>query len=343
MKSWLYLFTVTVFLTSIASAHTLDEAVLEAEIEETTIKMWVRLPKPQLSKFDLNHNGRIEGDEVKEAVIAAELRSKIEVFGDDGQAAHLKVVSARPGAPDPSHTNIGLVWNFDSPSEELRFRFQYFVESDDDPRCLASFSRGGSSSNFVFSAAEPEMTLSDKASGFWGFTYVGMEHILEGYDHILFLAVLLLAGGSGAQLLKMVTAFTVAHSVTLGLAVLDVFSLPGSIVEPVIALSIVVAAIENIRRDKPDSRWMLAGGFGLIHGMGFAGVLADMSLSGPEALVPLLGFNVGVEAGQLILIFFALPLYYFVSQKEWNRKFRIAGSALAGLLAIYWTLERVLG
>ena len=207
---------------------------------------------------------------------------------------------------------------------------------------MASFElEDGYSTAHIFNIDNPSYELSEASRGLAGFFLIGVEHILLGFDHLLFVAVLLLAGGSLVDVLKMVTAFTISHSLTLALAVLGIFTLPGSIVEPIIAISIIVAAVENIRRDEPQKRWLLAGAFGLIHGMGFAGVLADMNLSGSSAATPLLGFNLGVEAGQVAVVLLTMPLYYFISRQDWNRKFRVAGSVIAALVALYWTIERV--
>ena len=175
------------------------------------------------------------------------------------------------------------------------------------------------------------------------FFRLGLEHIITGYDHLLFLLTLLLAGGSLWVVTKMVTAFTLAHSLTLGLAVLGYLSLPGALVEPIIALSITWAAAENYRNPEPENRWILAGLFGLIHGLGFAGVLAELNLTGTSALNPLLGFNLGVEAGQMLGVVLVFPmLVAFRGHKHW-RKIQLAGSAICGAMGLYWFLTRLFG
>ena len=198
----------------------------------------------------------------------------------------------------------------------------------------------------------------------------GAFHIWIGYDHILFLLSLLLpavlifrkvstANGSGIgkrvtdiqpapsfpaafkEVLKVVTAFTLAHSITLSLAALGVVSLPSRWVESAIAASIIVAAVQNIRGVVDSKRWVMAFGFGLIHGFGFASVLADLGLPQNALITALVGFNVGIEGGQLAIVAVFLPLafwlrktkFYQVNVFKW-------GSGLIALLALYWFVQR---
>ena len=197
----------------------------------------------------------------------------------------------------------------------------------------------------------------------------GAFHIWIGYDHILFLLSLLLPavlifrrndtntakkllgnsqilpaesfGSALKEVLKVVTAFTLAHSITLSLAALGVISLPSRWVESVIAASIIVAAIQNIRGVVDSKRWIMAFGFGLIHGFGFASVLADLGLPQNALVTALIGFNVGVELGQLAIVAVFLPLafwlratkFYQVGVFKW-------GSVLIALMALYWFVQR---
>ncbi len=194
----------------------------------------------------------------------------------------------------------------------------------------------------------------------------GAFHIWIGYDHILFLLSLLLPAvlifskkmGENAkkvtliqpapsfiaalkEVLKVVTAFTLAHSITLSLAALGVVSLPSRWVESAIAASIIVAAVQNIRGVVDSKRWVMAFGFGLIHGFGFASVLADLGLPQNALITALVGFNIGIEGGQLAIVAVFLPLafwlrktkFYQVNVFKW-------GSALIALLALYWFVQR---
>ena len=145
------------------------------------------------------------------------------------------------------------------------------------------------------------------------------------------------------EVFKVVTAFTVAHSITLSLAALAVIQLPSRIVESAIALSVLLAALNNLRPLVLGRRWIVAFAFGLVHGFGFASVLADLGLPRDALLIALVGFNVGVEAGQLALVAVFLPVA-FQLRRTWlyRRMLFIGGSALIALVATVWLLERSL-
>jgi len=187
----------------------------------------------------------------------------------------------------------------------------------------------------------------------------GVWHIWIGLDHILFLvslllpAVLLLAGRpprwapverfapAAWEVLRVVTAFTVAHSITLSLATLGIVELPSRAVESVIAASVVVAALNNVWPVVTGRRWAVAFGFGLIHGFGFASVLGDLGLPADALVLALFGFNVGVELGQLAIVAVFLPLAFALRHTALYRKgLLIGGSLVIALLAAIWFVER---
>ena len=185
------------------------------------------------------------------------------------------------------------------------------------------------------------------ADVFRDYTVLGFTHILpKGLDHILFVLGIFLLSVHWRPLLYQVTAFTVAHSMTLALSLYGVISLPASVVEPLIALSIVYVAVENmvVNELKPWRVWVVFG-FGLLHGLGFAGVLTELGLPAGEFLPALIAFNVGVELGQLaviVLAFLAVGLWF--RQRSWYRaRIVIPGSLLIAATGAYWTVERVLG
>lgn len=177
------------------------------------------------------------------------------------------------------------------------------------------------------------------------FLWLGYTHILpEGTDHILFVLGLFFFSTLLRPLFIQVTAFTLAHSLTLGLSLLGVFSLPSRIVEPLIALSIVIVAVENIffRKLKP-SRWVVVFGFGLIHGLGFASVLKQLGLPGGQFFKVLVSFNVGVELGQLTVIAAAAALTGWMWHKPWYfRRVVMPVSILIASIGLFWFIQRVL-
>lgn len=172
----------------------------------------------------------------------------------------------------------------------------------------------------------------------------GVHHILIGPDHILFLVGLLLLGGTIRQLLIVVTAFTLAHSITLSVAVLNLFNPPGHLIEPAIALSIVCVGADNLLvGDGRDMRAWIALGFGLIHGFGFASVLQAMQLPPRDIAWSLVSFNVGVELGQLAIV--VVAAWLLAALRNWSaaagRRLVVGGSVFVILAGAFWFVERV--
>ncbi len=198
------------------------------------------------------------------------------------------------------------------------------------------------------SASSIDVTGVSQGAGeiFLNYLVIGYEHILpKGLDHILFVVGLFLLSTRLAPLLWQVTSFTLAHTVTLALGMLGIVSIPASIVEPLIALSIVYVAVENIwSRDMTKWRPFVVFGFGLLHGLGFAGVLTEIGLSPAHFVTGLIAFNVGVELGQLSVIalcFLAVGLWF--SKREWYRpRITNPASLVIAVIASYWVVERTL-
>ncbi|MBI2838190.1 MAG: HupE/UreJ family protein [Acidobacteria bacterium] len=175
---------------------------------------------------------------------------------------------------------------------------------------------------------------------------LGFTHIIpKGLDHILFVLGLLLMTRCARPLLAQVTAFTIAHSITLALSVYGIVSLPTGVVEPMIAVSIAYIAVGNIwTREVKTGRVIVVFGFGLLHGLGFAGVLTELGLPRSEFVTALLAFNLGVEAGQLTIIALTLALVgSWAFRREWYRgRIAIPTSAVIAAVGVYWTIERLL-
>ena len=180
------------------------------------------------------------------------------------------------------------------------------------------------------------------ATGWFDFVKLGIEHILTGYDHLLFLVALLATARGAWSVVRIVTAFTLAHSVTLSVAALGIVTIPDRIIEPLIAATIVWVALENLLSAEPDRRrWIWSFGFGLVHGFGFASVLGELGLKGVTLVRGLVGFNVGVEIGQLIFVAVFLPALMWLSRGRGARLTpRIASLAVAAIGA-YWLVERI--
>lgn len=178
----------------------------------------------------------------------------------------------------------------------------------------------------------------------WLYLTLGNRHILSGYDHLLFLAGLFLAAGTVKELVALLTAFTLAHSISLALVVIGGVHLPASIVEPLIAASIAWVGGENLVRERHASRWLVVFAFGLIHGFGFAGALMDLGLGSTsgDVAVALFFFDAGVESGQLVVAAFVLPLIWTMrSRPVWRTKLQPLCSILIAIAGGYWLLRRL--
>ncbi len=203
---------------------------------------------------------------------------------------------------------------------------------------LAAIVWSGGSQQFAFGsdARQTSVAVSEQAHasrGAGSFFPLGIEHILTGYDHLLFLLALMLRGGGLWSLLKIVTAFTVAHSITLALAALDLVVLPGVLIESVIALSIAYVALENLLpRYAVSRRWAVSFLFGLVHGFGFSSVLREIGLPKENLLLSLLNFNLGVEAGQLAVVLLVVPILMRLKSKPWEP--RMVAIISGGILAV---------
>ena len=177
----------------------------------------------------------------------------------------------------------------------------------------------------------------------WQFVKLGVEHIFIGFDHILFLVALILVGGRLINLLKIVTSFTVAHSITLGLAAVGAVQLPPALIEAGIAFSIAWVAAENLWLHKADHRWILTFFFGLVHGFGFANVLRDLGLPQEGLIASLLAFNLGVEIGQVVIVLILLPGIIWLSRQSFHRRVVQVISVLILLMGLGWLIERSFG
>ena len=201
--------------------------------------------------------------------------------------------------------------------------------------------------------------------GFRGTVDLGVEHIRIGTDHIMFVLALVLPavlvftrqpgdeqagwhpsasfGSSLWRILKIATMFTVAHTITLALGGFGIVELPERLVETVIAISIALAALHNIRPIFPNREWMLAFGFGLFHGFGFAGLLSELGLDRSNRFTSLLGFNIGVEIGQAAIILMVIPTLFMLRRTRYYRIVLVGGSLVLAALSLLWATERVFG
>jgi hypothetical protein len=246
----------------------------------------------------------------------------------------------------------------------LSIDYRLFEGLDPQHRGLLNFVENGRSHSVVFSADAPHRIVGGDSGGplrqFVTYLNEGVWHIWTGFDHILFLLSLLLPavmtwrasrwqpvqGFKPAfwDVFRIVTSFTVAHSITLSLAALGIVALPSRLVESAIAASVMVAALNNLWPLVQGRRWLVALGFGLIHGFGFASVLTELGLPRDALVLALVGFNLGVECGQLVIVALFLPLAYSLRASRFYRRTVMMGGSLAitGIAGI-WLAERLFG
>jgi hydrogenase/urease accessory protein HupE len=262
------------------------------------------------------------------------------------------------------------VWTCDAKDiRGLHIRFQPLAAVLGDWQTIATIKLGGASASTVLSPGATRWTVGDpgappleerasanakdgeaaaaeqdgKSSSFGRFFALGVHHIWTGYDHLLFLLAVLLAGGGIARLAAIVTSFTLAHSITLGAAATGLVQLPVQPVEAVIALSIVYVAVENLLGRGGDRRAVVTFFFGLIHGFGFASVLSETALPPSGVVLPLLAFNLGVEAGQLAVVAVVLPPLALALRSRRGTLVRNTLSILVALAGAAWAIERIAG
>ncbi|MCM2358188.1 MAG: HupE/UreJ family protein [Geobacteraceae bacterium] len=223
-----------------------------------------------------------------------------------------------------------------NPAADVPEAAQVRQVSDNSPAMVSSYSEDRANGLVLNNPAK-----KSSWAGMGEFIVLGIKHILIGYDHIAFLLALIVIGLSVREVLKIITAFTIAHSITLLLAALQIVSLNSRLVEIVIALSICYVALENLFRKKVNYRWLVTFGFGLIHGFGFASVLQDFIVGQSDLVLSVLSFNVGVELGQLLIFLVLLPILHLLKNRLEFRKITVGASAAIFVLGLAWLVERV--
>jgi HupE / UreJ protein len=285
------------------------------------------------------------GDEPSRERLIAVIRDKVGLVVRGRRCAPGRgaVASGTPGVE-----SVTLVVDFACGEEvrDLVVRDDLFDVFGADYHTLARLDAGGHTSQFAFTPETRETRVrlaggGGTRHGLVSFVLLGIEHILTGWDHLLFLLGLLLRGGSWLSLAKIVTAFTLAHSITLALAALDIVVLPDRLVEAVIALSIAFVAAENLF-GKPvvARRWLVSFCFGLVHGFGFSSALRELGLASSGLLVSLFGFNAGVEIGQGLVVAVALPALLLLRRTRWERRMVWSSSVAILLVGAVLFVER---
>ena len=314
--------------------------------------------------LDADGNGEITWGEVraKHPEIAAYALARLAVRSDGAPCTIESGAQLIDDHTDGAYTVLPLTLRCPKAPAQLAIDYTLFADLDPQHRGLLNLQALGLTRAAVLGPQAPTQTFELKSISRWSqfidYGREGVWHIWIGFDHILFLLALLLPAvliWRGARwqpvetfreafvgVFKIVTAFTVAHSITLSLATLGFVSLPSRWVESAIAASVVLAALNNVWPVFHGRRWTVAFAFGLIHGFGFASVLADLGLPREALALALVGFNLGVEAGQLAIVAVFLPLAFALRRSAFYRRaVMIGGSLLIATLAGIWLVERV--
>ncbi|HEY4002281.1 MAG TPA: HupE/UreJ family protein [Candidatus Xenobia bacterium] len=335
-----------------ALAHWIDLSSADVQMDGARLVVHLTFPTSLVPFADDAHQGVLSqaevvkhADELKKAI-----SPHLEFSNESDTAAVLQSIEydANPVVPDGqmgpmgTHSTVTLEYQFSQPPTELKVHYSLFTDSPTAHAILA-VRHGQERQVLLFTPQSTHKTVGGHSifSQVASFVGMGVEHILTGYDHILFIITLLMAGGSLKYLIQVVSSFTVAHSITLTLAALNIVSLPPRVVECCIALSIAYVALENIyKKNVTDKRWIVTFFFGLVHGLGFASILGEFKLTGSQLAVSLVSFNVGVEVGQVIIIVLASVALARLRQFSWEPRMRTWVSAGVTGIACFWFIQR---
>ncbi len=340
----------TLFLAGAASAHRINDTFIRIDAD-SQIKFEIDIPK-NLSPADVANKS---GSEQVMDSISSNL-----VFTRNESPCDFNLVPADLNSTE-SHFRFTSTVNCEQSVGKLTIAYGLFFNQDNDHRAYIIIEQNDTIKTAVLS---PENRIYNalldgkNEMSFLAFVWEGIWHIWIGFDHILFLMTLLLPSvlvfsekrwtaqkefsSSFIETCKIVTAFTVAHSLTLCFATFKILELPSRYVESAIALSVLLVSLNNIFTIFPGHRWKFAAFFGLIHGLGFAAILSQLGLTNDNIFVALLGFNIGVEVGQLVIVGLLMPLLF------WARKFYfyqpyilIGGSSICAIISVCWMIDRI--
>jgi len=368
---------VFMLVTRRAFAHNPDTSYARVAIAEDQILVRLTLDLFTLQKvtsIDSDRDQRVTRAELDAAVpevikflrksVRLEIDGELANLGEDA-AASLPSGTGDSIAAADWHTANGLVtFTFHhlltKPAHDVTLLFDFFDRVGTRHTVLGAFEYRGRTEEVTFTETEPDYLFdtayaagenalppsSNSQPSIMGsvgrFIKLGVEHIFLGYDHICFLLALLVVSRF-REMLKIITSFTVAHSITLIVAGLGIARLPSRLVECGIALTIIYVAFDNLRRKSTAHRWLLTFGFGLVHGFGFASVLSELGLPAVGRVRCLLAFNIGVEIGQLAIVSVALPILWLLAKRQLQARVAFAVSVIVGLFGTGWFIERAFG
>lgn len=358
-----------------AKAHPMPNTLILLDLKSNGVAAEVQLPLSEL-ELALGHKADL-GQALRVYLLAHIHPQSLDGKAWTVQVKDLRIQDAEQTATGPYSEVRATLWMeplYGTSVRNFSLHYDAIIAEVSSHKALVSVRQDWERGNYGEQSAEvgvikldvrngnvPPLIISEEEGSLWkGFksmVALGMQHIAAGTDHLLFLLVLLLPapllvkrqrwegyGGtrySLIHLLQIVTAFTMGHSITLLAGALGWLRLPGQPVEVLIAVSILVSAIHALRPLFPGREALVAAGFGLIHGLAFAGTLANLQLDATRMGLSILGFNAGIELMQLIVILFVMPWLIWLSRIPAYKYVRVAGAVLAGIAATVWITERI--
>jgi hydrogenase/urease accessory protein HupE len=352
----LLLFSFLFSLVSFSFAHWADLSAAEISTTGNATQIILTFPTGLVAEMDTDGNQVLSEAEfhLHHAELTNYFLNSIHLSDSQGQKPTIVIAPVDTATIPPdlgialgTHSTVKLMYTWKETPKNITIDYNLFLPGVSTASCLATILQDNKTQTFVFTPENRTLRLEGGRTPFWSqvgsFIVLGIEHILTGYDHLLFLLALLALGGSFRYLLKVVSAFTVAHSITLTLATLDIISLPPRFIESIIALSIAYVAAENLWRKREQAerwRWLLTFVFGLVHGMGFAGILQEMAIPKSSLVTSLISFNVGVELGQLAFMTVAFLVLALFKRWSWDKVIRYGASLTAVAAGMFWFIQR---
>lgn len=345
-------FLMVLVLNTPSQAHWADLAVADIQIQDWDVSMNLTVPTGLLQQFDDDRNNQLSDVEIAkhQQDLQVFFNEKVRFTVDNAPSETLKIEPAAAKklatniiATPETHSNLLLKYRWSQPIGRLQLHYDLFLPNINTAQCLVQVFNNGRSDNLVLTPSSNNVALIDAPilQQINSFIRLGVEHIWTGYDHILFLISLLMLGGKLDYLIKVVTAFSLSHSITLALAVLNIVSVPSRWVEIIIALSIGYIAAENLWRKEPNpTRWQWTFGFGLIHGLGFSSALQELALPQNNLVVSLASFSAGIEIGQISIVLFTYLCLNYLRKFPWDLTIRRSISAGVIVMSVIWFWER---
>ena len=332
-----------------AAAHELSRSTSRLTVSGRTVHVVLTIGATDLHQgpaVDSDGDGVASVDEVDGAIppVFAAIKQHFQVYGDGAAPASIRL--DRYEVSEGETLRMELQYTFAAPPAVVTVVSTLHALTQPDHRHLLHAVVGDGSHEAVLDAGRTRTTIDDVGVPLLQtarrFVSLGIEHIVTGYDHLAFVIGLLIGASSLLAVVKIVTAFTVAHSVTLGLATFELVSLPSALIESLIALSIAWVAVENLLLDRLAGRWRIAFVFGLVHGFGFSNVLRDLELPPRTLALSLFTFNAGVEIGQVLFVVLAFPLVWLAMRSGRQAQLALVGSSVVLVLGVYWFVQRLL-